>query len=128
MLQHLKELPPYVAGFKASGKITWDDFKNVAIPAIDKVAGQYRQINFLMLLETDIGNMTAGAWTQDMITGIKHLSKWNRMAIVSDQENVRSLSEAAGKIMPGEVKAYPLSDLEAAKAWVSAVVPEKEEG
>lgn len=126
MLQHLTDTPPYVAGFKGTGKITWDDFKHVAAPVIDQVAENYKKINFLMVLETDIGNMTAGAWTQDMLTGIKHLSKWNRMAIVSDQENVRTLSEASGKIMPGEVKAYPLSQLEAAKAWVSAEVPERE--
>lgn len=127
MLQHLSDLPPYVAGFKATGKITWEDYKNIAMPVIDEVAKNYKKVNYLMLIETGIGNFTAGAWLQDMLAGFKHFAKWNRMAIVSDQESVQKVSEAISPLIPGVVQAYPLSELEAAKAWASAEVPERED-
>jgi hypothetical protein len=46
------------------------------------------KINFLLLLDTPVENFTAGAWMEDALLGVKHLTKWNRAGIVSDSDKV----------------------------------------
>jgi hypothetical protein len=40
------------------------------------------KINYLLYLDTDLNNITAGAWAKDAILGLKHLFKWNKVAVV----------------------------------------------
>jgi hypothetical protein len=118
MLTILKDVPPNVAGFHATGIVKAEDYTKVAIPEIDRVANLYNKINFLMLLDTDISNYDIGAWIKDIGVGIKHLTKWNKMAIVSDQDWVNKISEVIGYVIPGNVKSFPRAEYEFAKEWV----------
>lgn len=120
MIEKLNDVPDYVAGFKASGKVTKDDYENVIIPSLEKILKEHGHIHFLLVLDTEVGNFTAGAWMNDALIGIKHLSKWKKMAIVSDQKGVEKITDIISPIMPGESKGFPLADLEAAKNWVSS--------
>ncbi len=57
----MKDLPEHVAGVRAVGHVNKDDYKQTLVPAIkkaiEKVVKEYGEINFLMLLETDISNL-----------------------------------------------------------------------
>lgn len=119
MIQKLTGIPDYVAGFTASGEVTKDDYTNVVNPEIDRIIAIHGHIHFLLVLETNTGNFTAGAWMSDALMGMKHLTKWKKMAIVSDQQSVEKITNALSPVMPGESKRFSLSELEAAKAWVS---------
>lgn len=46
----------------------------------------------MLVLDTSIKDFTAGAWFKDAIMGIKHLTKWNRAAIVSDIGAIRTFA------------------------------------
>jgi len=52
----------------------------------------------------------------------QHFSKWNRMAIVSDERWVRTAYDTLSLLVPGEIRGYPLAQYEKAKAWVSGPV------
>ena len=73
-----------------------------------------------MIFETDLGNVTYGAWMQDAKMSLKHYGKWNKVAIVSDQKFVEKLSYIFNIITPAEAKGFPVADIEIAKSWVSA--------
>ena len=50
----------------------------------------------------------------------EHFSRWERMAIVSDEGWVRTAYDILGHlVVHGTIKTYPLKDLELAKHWVS---------
>jgi len=125
MLQLINQLPSHVVGVRATGEVTKQDVDTVLIPAIDALADQENSIYYLLVLETAIGNWDLGAWVSDAKLGLKYLSKWTKIAVVTDQEGVQKFTDMFSNFAPGEAKGYPLAALEAAKAWLS--VPAKKE-
>ena len=119
MIEKINDIPSHVAGFKATGKVTKDDYAHVVIPSVEKILKEHGHIHFLLVLDTQVGNFTAGAWMNDALIGVKHLSKWKKMAIVSDQKAVEKITDIISPIMPGESKGFSLKDIEEAKKWVS---------
>jgi hypothetical protein len=119
MIEQLKDLPANVAGFRASGKVTKEEYDTILIPAVDKLADNTGKINYLFVLDTDISNLSVGAWYDDLKVGLKHLLQWRKMAIVSDQEMVNKGTAMAAPMLPGEVKAFTMTDMEYAKKWVA---------
>ena len=120
MLQLIKDLPAHVAGVFATGDVNKDDYEQTLVPAIETVAKQFGEINFLMLLETDLTNFSYGAWMQDAKVSLKHFAKWNKIAIVTDHKVIEKLSHLFSFVSPAEAKGFPASDIELAKAWVAA--------
>lgn len=110
-----------MVGFKASGKVTEDDFKSTVMPAVKESVQRNGELIYLLQLETDLSEFTAGAWVQDAILGAKHLIKWNRAAIVSDKKSVRTFTDLFSKIAPGEFRGFEPSEMDAAVAWVSGL-------
>ena len=119
MFSIITDLPNTVVGVKATGTVDKDDFEKVLIPALQELSDRTGKINYLLLLETDISNFTFGAWIDDAKMGLKHLTKWHRVAIVTDQKGVEKFSNIFSFVVPGEYKGYPLSELTIAKKWVS---------
>ena len=119
MLSPIENLPPYVFGVKASGEVTADDLKTVLLPGLEELTEKNKEIYYILILETKVENFTAGAWIQDSIAGIKHLTQWKKMAIVTDQKAVENFTDAFSYITPGEAKGFSLEELDEAIAWVS---------
>lgn len=119
MIQQLDNLPPNMVGFKATGEVTEADFTNTVMPKVKQLIDKTDTLNYMLVLDTSIKNFTAGAWFKDAIMGVKHLSKWNRAAIVSDVDGIRTFTDIFSVIMPGEFKGFEHKDLQAAVDWVS---------
>ncbi|HQC07347.1 MAG TPA: STAS/SEC14 domain-containing protein, partial [Kaistella chaponensis] len=74
-------------------------------------------LNYLFYLDTDLDQFTAGAWFQDVLLGLQNITKWNRAAIVTDEESVQNFTAIFSVIMPGEFRFFPTEDLENALFW-----------
>ena len=119
MITKISDLPENVAGFKAAGEVTKEDYQNVVVPHVTALAKSLDKINFLLYLDTHVENFTAGAWLQDALLGIKHITKWNRAAIISDSEGVIKFTDAFSLAAPGEFKGFKKADYDLAIKWVS---------
>lgn len=119
MIQHIDHLPSNLAGFKATGEVTEADFTETVMPEVKALIEQTGKLNYLLVLDTSIKNFTAGAWFKDAIMGIKHLTKWNRAAIVTDVEGIRTFTSVFSVLMPGEFRGFEHKDLQAAIDWAS---------
>lgn len=117
MITLIPEIPDNVAAFKASGSVTKEDFENLVIPCVQAKVNTFHELNFILLLDTDLDNFTAGAWFQDVLMGLKNIMEWNRAAIVTDQEGVQNFTNIFSVLMPGEFKSFPIEDLENAIFW-----------
>ena len=106
-------------GFKAIGEVDADDFKKIVIPQAEAFVAKTGKLNYLLKIETDLNNFSAGAWLQDAILGIKVFTKWNRAAIVTDSEGIKSFTEFFSKLMIGEFKCFTHDELDVAISWVS---------
>ena len=119
MLTVIQNLPDHVFGVRASGEVTKDDLKEVLLPGLENLSARYKEIYYLLVLDTDVQNFTAGAWIQDLVAGVKHLTEWKKMAIVSDQKSVEKFTDLFSYVSPGEAKGYEHAELQEAIDWVS---------
>lgn len=122
MIHYLHDLPSNIVGFKATGEITEKDFTETIIPKVNKLVEKTDTLNYLLVLETSLKNFTISAWIKDAMMGIKHLTKWNKVAIVSDIESIRNFTNFFSYLMPGEYKGFEHRDLQKAINWVSEKV------
>ncbi len=119
MIEVISGLPAYVAGFKATGKVTSDDYQKIIYPHVDSIAKAFGKINYLLVIETPLSNYSAGAWIDDALLGLKHFTKWRKLAIVSPSDGIKKFTDVFGKLIPGETKGFKTIDLALAKEWVS---------
>lgn len=117
MITIIQDAPDNVAAFRANGQITKEDFENVVIPHVKAKVEIYDELNYLFHLDTKLKEFTVGAWMQDAWLGIKNLTKWNRCAIISDEESIHIFTENFSKIMLGEFKAFTTAQLGIAAKW-----------
>ena len=120
MLQFINDLPDNVVGIHAIGEVTKDDFETVLIPKLDDLAKRQGEIHYILVLETEVQNFTLGAWWDDLKVGLKHFTKWKKIAIVTDQKAVEWFTSNVFKfIAPGQSKGFPLGQLDEAVKWVT---------
>ncbi|MBO9584855.1 MAG: STAS/SEC14 domain-containing protein [Flavobacterium sp.] len=112
------DAPANTAAFRAVGEVTADDYRNVLVPEVTRLAEKINEINFLFLIDTEIKNFTAAAWIEDAILGLKNLGKWNRAAIVTDSDKAISFTNAFSYFVPGEFKGFKKEAFEQALTWV----------
>ncbi|REC52915.1 MULTISPECIES: STAS/SEC14 domain-containing protein [Chryseobacterium] len=117
MITIIPEAPENVAAFNATGEVTKEDFENLVLPRVKAKIEQFGELNYLMYLDTDLDNFTAGAWLEDALLGLKNLTKWNRAAILTDNQNVQNFTEIFSVLMPGEFKSFPKGNLYNAMYW-----------
>jgi len=122
MIERIDDMPPGTIGFRAKGKLTRDDYRNILEPVLHEAAesGEIRMLFALTAFE----GLEPAAWFDDIKTGlglgIGHHSAWKRSAIVTDMDWIGRAYRMFAWMTPGEVKVYGLDQLEEAKSWVSA--------
>lgn len=117
MITIIPDSPENVAAFKASEEVTKQDFERVVNPQVERKVKKFEELNYLMLIDTELKDFTSGAWFQDFLLGIKNLARWNRAAIVTDNHQVQNFTEIFSVLMPGEFKAFPKDNLYNALYW-----------
>ena len=120
MLEPMPDLPGNVAGFTARGKVTGEDYEKVLIPIIEEKLKDHPKIRLLYHLDEGVTGMDAAAMWDDAKVGIKHLSSWEKIAIVTDIDWIRNAVRLFGFAMPGPVKTFRNRDLPKAVDWVTA--------
>ena len=118
MIEIISGLPANIAGFVARVEVTKDDYTQVVVPKIDEAA-RHDKLCFFLVLKTDVGNFDFGAWVQDISMGLKHWSKWHKMAIVTDQKFVEKISDIVSPVMPAEVRGFSLAEEQQAREWIT---------
>ena len=118
MIERITDLPDQVLGLKASGEVTADDYKQVLVPALEEKLGQHRKVRLLYVIGDGFTGYTGGAAWEDAKVGMKHLTAFERVAIVTDVDWIGNMVKAFGFVMPGEVRVFD-DDIGEARRWIS---------
>jgi len=122
MIERIDDMPAETIGFRASGKLTRADYREVLEPAL-RDAAEKGEIRMLFSL-TDFDWLEPGAWYEDLKTGlglgIGHHSAWKRSAIVTDVDWIGKAFRLFAWMTPGEVKIYGMDEFQEARDWVAA--------
>jgi hypothetical protein len=116
----MTDLPDSVLGFRASGELTGDDYRNVLVPAVEAALASQEKLRLLYILGDDVTGFSAGAAWQDTKVGLGHVTKWERVAVVSDKEWLRHSVDIFGYLIPGEIKAYSTVEEADARSWITS--------
>jgi hypothetical protein len=120
MIEMLTGLPDHVIGFSAHGKVTAEDYEQHIVPAVEEVLQKHGKVRLLYHLGEDFDGFEAGALWEDTKVGMSHFAAWERIAMVTDVDWLRTATKAFGFAMPGEVRIFPNAELEAARDWLSS--------
>jgi hypothetical protein len=120
MMEKLTGVPEGVLAFKAIGKVQAEDYEKVLVPAIEAAVAQHGKIRLVYELGPEYEGYSARAAWEDMKLWAPHLARWERCAVVTDHTVLADAIRAFAIIMPGEMKVFPVSQLEAALSWAAA--------
>ena len=118
MIKELSDMPAGVIGFEASGKLAAEDYRDVVLPALERAAAT-GEVRFVIIMR-DFGGMSGGALWQDLKVGFEHLRAWKRIALVTDIEWMRHMTDLFGWMTPGETKTFALAQRDEAVEWAAS--------
>ena len=117
MIERIADLPEGVLGFRASGKITPEDYRERIIPPV-RAALEKGEVSLVFATEPDLAALWADA-RAGMSFGLKGLRNWRRIAVVTDKEWLRHAVSGFGWMSPGEYRLFDEDELDAATRWVA---------
>lgn len=119
MLKRIIDLPDNVLGFEASGEVTAEDYQSVLVPELEDKLRKIKNVRLLYILGVTFEGFTHAAMWQDTKVGLRHLTRFDRIAVVTDVDWIGNSIKVFGFAMPGEVRVFTIDDLHAAREWVS---------
>ncbi|HTO44826.1 MAG TPA: STAS/SEC14 domain-containing protein [Burkholderiales bacterium] len=118
MIEKIPDLPDNVLGFAAKGTVTAKDYETVIIPQVETMFSRQNKVRFLYHLGEDFSGIDAAAAWDDTKLGLRHLTGWERVAVVSDVGWIRSAVRIFGLVIPGRVRVFHNRELGEAKRWI----------
>ena len=120
MVESIPNLPAHILGFRAKGTVTAADYERVIIPAVEALFARQPKARFLYHLGQEFTGFEAGAMWDDTKLGLRHLSGWEKMAIVSDVDWVRGAVRVFGIAIPGQLRVFHNREFDDAMRWIAA--------
>src|ERR1700748_172461 len=102
----LDGMPDGGLGFRATGKLTAEDYSEGMMPAL-REAAETGEMRIVYVLGDDFRGLASGAMVQDVRAGFEltvgHHSAWKRLALVTDLDWIRNSVHLLGWLAPGEL-------------------------
>jgi SpoIIAA-like len=122
MIEALEGMPEGTIGFRASGRVSGDEYREVLLPAVQQAA-ESGEIRLVFAIDSDFEEFEPGALWEDTKVGVRfglgHHSAWQRCALATDVEWIVKSFHFFAWMAPGEVRTFALDELEDAKAWAA---------
>lgn len=115
----MNDLPENVLGVSAEGKITGTDYETVLIPALEEKLKAHKTISLLYYLGSNFTGFDLNAMLDDAKMGMKHLSAFDKVALVSDHQVINSVSIFFGHMLSCELRIFKNVEIEEAKKWIT---------
>ena len=119
MIEVLKDFPATVLAFACKGHVTRNDYETTLIPVVESAMQKPGKVRLYYQINPDFSGIDAGAAWDDFKVGMHHLTRWERMAVVTDVDWIRHTIHAFGFLMPGELKIFPLAEQAQARQWIT---------
>ncbi|WP_380058339.1 STAS/SEC14 domain-containing protein [Falsihalocynthiibacter sp. SS001] len=118
MIELIKGRPDGFLEFHASKTIEADDYEKVIAPALDAALEQHDNIRMLFQIGPDFEGYTASAALEDARLGFRHWRGFDRVAVVTDSDLIKTGIEMFSFSMPCPVKVFELDELDEARMWL----------
>jgi hypothetical protein len=116
----MEGLPDDVVGISVGGVITGRDYAETIVPLVEGKLARHEHIKLIYRIGPEFTALTPGAVWSDARVGVMHLSRFSKVAVVSDIDWIRHATRAFAPLIPGEVHVFAEDRLDEAKAWIAA--------
>lgn len=124
MIRLLPGFPDNVLALACEGQVTRQDYEIVLIPAAEAALQRHEQVRVYYEVATaQFAGIDAGAVWEDFRVGLGHMSRWERMAVVTDVGWIRLAVNAFRFLMPGRLRVFALGERDDARRWIVADTP-----
>ena len=122
MLALIPGLPPTVVGFEADGKVTAKDYEDLVVPAVESRARRIARRQGQGAVRDP--RRRPGLHSRRQLGG-RQARPGSHTSVGSDRRGVRrgmaaQALRAFSWMLPGEVQAFALDNLDGALAWITA--------
>jgi SpoIIAA-like len=122
MIEPLEGMPAGTIGFRATGRVTRDEYRDILLPPM-RAAAEAGDVRMVFAVGPGFERFELGALAQDtkagITLGVGHPHAWKRTALVTDVDWIANALHMFAWLTPGEVRLYELDRLEDAKTWVA---------
>lgn len=118
MIENIATFPDNVVGFIAKGQVTKKDYEQVLIPKVETALKRHEKIRLYYEFGSQFSGMDPGAAWEDLKTGVEHLTRWERAAVVTDIDWIRQSLNAFRFFVPGQLRVFPTAKAAEAQAWI----------
>ncbi|MBV1927849.1 MAG: STAS/SEC14 domain-containing protein, partial [Rhodobacteraceae bacterium] len=112
--------PDDVVAIKAEGRITSADYEETLIPMTEAAIKAHSKVKLLYWCGEDFTGFSAGAAWDDARFGMVNMSKFSKLAFVSDVGWLRESIKLFGPLIPGSVQVFGNDDIKKAITWISS--------
>ena len=120
MIERLANFPDNVVAIVCKGRVTKADYDSVLVPAVQDAFDKHDKVRIYYEIAPEFAGFEAGAMWEDFKVGMEHLTAWERVALVTDVEWIKHTMQFFGFMMPGDIKSFPTSQADQARAWIVA--------
>jgi uncharacterized protein YlzI (FlbEa/FlbD family) len=117
MIENIETFPDNVIALLAKGQVTKKDYQEVVIPRVESALKKHAKIRLYYEMGSQFTGIDPGAMWEDLKVGVEHLTRWERMALVTDVDWIRHMVNAFRFIMPGQLRVFATAQAAEARAW-----------
>ena len=119
MIEQLTDFSDDVAAFRCTGHVTKDDYAKVLVPTIVGKLRTHDKVRVYYEIAEDFAGFEPGAMWEDFKVGIEHLTRWERVAVVTDVEWIGKAVRFFAFLLPATTKLFSRDEAAQARAWIS---------
>jgi hypothetical protein len=119
MIKVLDGMPDGVLGLRAIDDVEEEDSRDVVAPAVEAAIAEHGKLRLVYVLGPEFDEYDDDAAWEDLRLGLRHPASFERIAVVTDARWAGPAIRAFSLLWPGQARAFPFADLEAAKRWAA---------
>ena len=119
MIRLLGGMPAGVLGLEAVDDVEKEDYADVIVPAVEAAIAEHGKVRVVYVLGPEFDDYEGEAVWEDLKLGARHPASFERIAVVTDARWAGPALKVFSVLWPGQARAFPLAQLEAAKRWAA---------
>jgi SpoIIAA-like len=118
MIEQLAGFSENVVAVLCSSRVTKADYDSVLIPAVAEALRKHRKVRLYYETGADFAGLDLGAAWEDFKVGMESITRWERIAVVTDVEWIKHTVRIFSFLMPGVTKLFSRSEATQAREWI----------